>query len=204
MEAMEQTLVKPKPSAAGHYRYQDVIQYLENRYGFDSENASESETHFEKWADAKGYTEKKKDPQGRHRRSSQIWYQEYQDDPEGAACRPKTRSFRLWLYWLGGAFLKRDVPDKPLTLNLELLLGHWDDTVAPVMGEVVSLCRRRITSQVEAIMDAEGLPAEYRARILRDALSEVPVDARIPAFVRPILEYFRQEFGERLVVIFED
>jgi hypothetical protein len=201
---MEATLVKPQPNEEGHYDYRELILYLESRYGFESEDFSESHAHFDKWADAKGYTKRKKDPEGKYRGSSQIWYQEYQDDPAGAACRPPARSLRKWLYWLGGAFLRRDVPDKPLTLNLSLLLGNWDETVAPVMGEVVNLCRLRITNQVESLMDAEELPVEYRARILRDALSEVPVDARIPDFVKPIFEHFRLEFGDRVVVRFEN
>jgi hypothetical protein len=199
---MQQTLAKPQPNTAGQYEYSELIQYLERQYGFVSEDSTESHSHFDKWADAKGYTKRKKDPDGSLRGSSQVWYAEYQDDPTGAACRPTSKSFRLWLYWLGNAFLGRDAPKTPLTLNMGLLLGNWNEEVAPVLQRAVDLCRLRITNCVEGVMEAEGLPPEYRARVLRDALSEAPVDALIPDFALRILEHIRQEFGECPVVVF--
>lgn len=47
--------------------------------------------HFYKWCDKKGYGEK--DGAGKQRGSSQIWYKEYQNDPEGEAACPEVLNF---------------------------------------------------------------------------------------------------------------
>lgn len=49
----------------------------------------ESHNHFNKWADDKGYRKNKKDSDGKDRNSSNIWYQEYMNDPTGDAMRPE-------------------------------------------------------------------------------------------------------------------
>ena len=45
-----------------------------------------SHGHFNQWCDSKGYGNK--DPEGYDRNSSQIWYQEYCESPDGEAARP--------------------------------------------------------------------------------------------------------------------
>jgi hypothetical protein len=43
--------------------------------------------HFNIWCDAKGYGQK--DPEGKDRGSSQIWFKEYKEDPTGDAVCPE-------------------------------------------------------------------------------------------------------------------
>ena len=199
---MKETLAKPEPNEAGQFAYTELIQYLEGKYDFDAEGSADCTSHFEKWADAQGYTERKRDSEGKHRRSSNIWYEEYQSDPAGAASRPPVKSFRRWLYCLGNAFLGVEAPAHPVPLNMGLLLDSWDETVAPVAQQILDMTRNRATSRIESALASEAVPVEYRARLLRDALEMLPVSARIPAYARPILEHIRDEFGEQVVVTF--
>jgi hypothetical protein len=46
-----------------------------------------SDDHFYKWCDSKGYVEK--DPEGKCQGSSQIWFKEYNQAPDGAAACPE-------------------------------------------------------------------------------------------------------------------
>jgi hypothetical protein len=202
---MEQALVKPQPTAEGHYLYSEVIRYLEARYGFRSEDSSESDGHFEKWADARGYTEHKLDPQGNHRRSSTVWYDEYNDDPEGAARRPAARSLRNWICWAQNAFMEYRIPDKPFTLNLGMMVdwGDWDNTVAPVMDMALELTRERAHARISELLEREDVPLNYRERLLREPLRGIPENARIPEFARPVLERMHEEFGARVQLSFQ-
>lgn len=200
---MNETLVKPQPNAAGHYLYKPFIRYLEQKYGFEAE-ASGEDRHFDKWADSRGYTRRKRDPEGQPRGSSRIWFEEYQDDPAGAAAAPKRKSFSRWLCWLGNAFLSPNIPTKPLTLNMSLLLDRWDEIAAPVFQKAVDLGRMRVVNSIQDVVDAEQLPARYQAQMLRQYLEPLPEDAYLPDYVRTILEYAMAEFGDRPVVIFAE
>ncbi len=51
----------------------------------------DSGCHFYKWCDSKGYGNK--DPEGKSRGSSQIWFKEYNQSPEGEASRPEYIDF---------------------------------------------------------------------------------------------------------------
>jgi hypothetical protein len=199
---VNKTLVKPEPNAAGQYQYLAFIRYLEQKYGFKSEGSGQEDSHFDKWADARGYTAHKRDPEGKDRLSSQIWYTEYQNDPHGAAAAPKKKSFHRWLCWLGNAFLSSEQPEKPLTLNMGLMLDRWNDIAAPVFQKAVDLARMRVVNHIGEVMEAEKLPGEYQARVLRQYLEPLPEDARLPDYVRTILEYAQKEFGDWPVVYF--
>ncbi len=85
--------IPPPPVAA--YDYHDSMAYLEEKYKFDSRDFSQCHGHFGKWADAKGY--KGKDPEGKDRNSSQIWYAEYMADPNGDATCPPYEDFWHWM-----------------------------------------------------------------------------------------------------------
>lgn len=201
---MNETLVKPQPTAKGYYLYREFIRYLEQKYGCKAEPAWEKDTHYDNWADARGYTRRKRDPDGNYRGSSRIWFQEYQTDPMGAAIRPKQKSFRLWLCWLGNAFLSPVVPEKPLRLNMNLLLNNWNDIAAPVFQQAVELGRLRMTNKVQEMVDSEQLPAEYQRALELQYLELLPDNAYLPDYVRTILEYARAEFGDMPLVSFAD
>lgn len=70
----------------------EIQDKIEQKLGLDHRrfrNVLGTFEHFNTWADSKGYTADKKDPEGHLRGSSQIWYTEYCEDPQGsAACPP--------------------------------------------------------------------------------------------------------------------
>lgn len=80
------------------YTYEDLEDELRANGVAQPRDVADSSSHFGKWADRKGYTNDTKDPEGKHRGSSQIWYAEYRADPQGeAACPPY---LDLWHWFL--------------------------------------------------------------------------------------------------------
>ena len=60
------------------YKYGEVIDFIEKKYEIDTRDYRKSHNQFGEWCDAKGYG--MKDPEGKDRHSSQIWYAEYTSD----------------------------------------------------------------------------------------------------------------------------
>lgn len=77
------------------YDYDEVIRFIESKYKIKVRDFADSSSHFNKWANKKGY--KGKDPAGKDRGSSQIWYAEYKKDPEGYAVCPPYQDFWHWI-----------------------------------------------------------------------------------------------------------
>ena len=75
------------------YDYNTIIKYLEKKYDFQSRDYAKKFSYFHNWAKAKGYTDGKLDPDGKNLGSSQIWFAEFQDDPDGAAKQPPYQDF---------------------------------------------------------------------------------------------------------------
>ena len=77
--------------------YDELEQHVWERHQIVLRDVRDSDSHFGQWADKKGYTINKKDPQGKYRSSSQIWWSEYMTDPEGNDTRPPYLDFWHWL-----------------------------------------------------------------------------------------------------------
>lgn len=63
--------------------------------GKDAMDWAASHDHFELWKNQKGYGDT--DPEGKHWRSSQVWYREYKECPSGDLVRPQFQNFWHWL-----------------------------------------------------------------------------------------------------------
>lgn len=94
MKPQEQTFEHTE-SAKG-YDIFEVIDFIKEKYGIDGYDFYGSREHFGKWADKKGYKDKDKDAQGNTRNSSQIWYAEYVNDPQGEAVCPPYKDVIEW------------------------------------------------------------------------------------------------------------
>lgn len=69
------------------YDVHDVMNYIDAKYGSDCYDVFGSGKHFDAWCDAQGYGQK--DPEGKKRSHSNIWFAEYQKNPDGQAkCPP--------------------------------------------------------------------------------------------------------------------
>ena len=84
------------------YDFSDLQHELKAR-GIDVYDVFKRCGSFDKWCEQKGYG--KKDPEGKHRGSSQIWYAEYQRDPDGACKEPPQAN--LWHFFLDAFEKKR-------------------------------------------------------------------------------------------------
>ena len=183
-------LNRPQPNEQGVFQYAEVMNYLEKKYGFDQYNVNQAKDNFEQWCKRKGYLKLKKDPEGKHYRSSQIWFNEYCEDPDGLAACPKEQNF--W-HWLIGVFgLDTVKGDKPFALNVQLLLERYDTDLAPLLQKLFDAQQERINAAIESTV-----PPEYRRRaLLQNQLSP----AAMPEFARKILEYIHTEFGPQLLL----
>ncbi len=81
----------------------------------------ESHGHFNKWCDSKGYG--KKDPEGKDRNSSQIWYGEYQEAADGVVARPPY--YDLWHVALKSVVPNNMCNDSIVTM---VAIEDYDDT----------------------------------------------------------------------------
>lgn len=74
--------IKNNPMTETFYDFMDMCQEITKILGYNPRNCGKHfypETgSFDEWCDSKKYG--KKDPEGKHRNSSQIWYSEYKKD----------------------------------------------------------------------------------------------------------------------------
>lgn len=75
--------------------FSDLLTAISARTGKSINDYNKSGSHFDKWARRKGY--RGKDPEGKATGSSQIWFSEYRNDPDGEAKRPLYQNF--WHVW---------------------------------------------------------------------------------------------------------
>lgn len=79
-----------------YYTYSELAKEVCQLLGRNIRDYDQSLSHFGRWCDATGRGET--DPEGKHRNSSQIWYAEYHNDPNGQRVQPVYRDF--WHWWL--------------------------------------------------------------------------------------------------------
>lgn len=188
-------LEKPEP-ANGVFSYDTVIAYLENRYGFNQHNFSMNEhLHYDNWCDARGYTNRKKDPEGKHRSSSQIWFAEYRNDPEGLDKEPPVEDFWHWLLDFLGA--DKVFAKVPFQLPVGRMFDSWDTDVAPIMQVLYDKQNAAIIAGIERTVT----DPEIRKQVLQ---TFKPKSATLPVYVKSILGYMRAEFGEILQITVPD
>ncbi len=73
----------------------DLNVIFKKKHRIDLYDVYRSGKHFDKWHKAKELP--KLDPDGNPLASSQIWFREYEEDPEGSASRPPYFNFWHWL-----------------------------------------------------------------------------------------------------------
>lgn len=188
---MQAQAVLDKPKAVrGVLKYDEAIKYLETKYDFDQYNYSKHDGRdYDRWCDAKGYTERKKDPQGKHRSSSQIWFTEYRKDPNGMAKEPPKENFWHWMLSIIGIDAVKTT--KPFVLPVGRLLDIYDAELAPLLQKHYD---KNYETMVALIKEQVSDPDLQFA-----ALQDYPrMDAKIPAYARQVLNYMREEFGEVL------
>lgn len=77
------------------YGYHELFEYLQEKFGIDVNDFADSHGHFYVWCDSRGYGEK--DPEGKARGSSNIWFAEYQKASDGEKICPPYQNFTHWL-----------------------------------------------------------------------------------------------------------
>lgn len=77
------------------YDFSDLVRDLKEQ-GIDAYDVFQRHRSFDDWCNRQGYGQK--DPVGKHRGSSQVWFAEYQADPLGAGSEPPHAN--LWHFFL--------------------------------------------------------------------------------------------------------
>lgn len=94
--------------------FSDLLTAITARTGKRIDNYNESSSaHFENWARKKGY--RGKDPEGKDIGSSQIWFAEYRNDPDGEDKCPLYQNF--WHVWRAFAKFKSVGGSKKLVIS---------------------------------------------------------------------------------------
>jgi hypothetical protein len=177
----KQPPVKPQPDADGHFDLLQMVEYLRLKYRFEPNDLARSDNHFENWCRRKGY--KSRDPEGKHRRSSQMWYAEYCEDPKGGPTRPARESI---FEWIAKVVCKGDQNIKQFVLNIRYYLDLYDIVDAPAKQTEAE----RINAMYKAYT-AMVVPPEMK-KFLEKQL--VP-DAKLSQAVRKVLKHILEEFG---------
>jgi hypothetical protein len=87
---MKSKIIEIKPQTIEVYDWYDIQNEICKLMGITKEefrDLKKSNQHFQIWCDSKGYG--KKDPEGKDRNASQIWFKEYTKSPDGEAARPE-------------------------------------------------------------------------------------------------------------------
>lgn len=87
---------KPEKYTLEFYDYSEIQEYIEKKYAVKTRDYARKWEHSSEWHRKKGHVGKL-DPEGKTLGSSQIWFREYQEDPEGAAKEPPYLDFWHWL-----------------------------------------------------------------------------------------------------------
>lgn len=122
------TLSKPKAKTRKALDWSECTAFIENKYKIQTRDFAKSHAQFGDWCDAKGYGSK--DPEGKDRGSSQIWFAEFQADIK--AGKIEDRPYRDFWHWL------IDVADvqRGGTLELDAEMG---DGAEPWQKEILAL-----------------------------------------------------------------
>lgn len=72
--------------------FNKLAEIFKKQHRIDLYDVYRAGNHFDKWHRSKGYPIR--DEQGKHKNSSQIWFKEYQRDPEGVISSPAF--FNFW------------------------------------------------------------------------------------------------------------
>lgn len=120
------------------YDYHELFEYLQEKFDIDVNDFAGSCQHFYTWCDSRGYGEK--DPEGKRRGASNIWFAEYQKAPDGEKKCPPYLDFTHWLadqYEMGNGdyftidvsyHLNRKIPDFVRTI-LTYLRDEFGDEI---------------------------------------------------------------------------
>ncbi len=87
---MKSKTIEIKPQTIQVYNWYDIQNEICKVMGIKREqfrDLKNRHSHFNTWCDAKGYG--LKDPKGKDRGSSQVWYKEYTESPDGSAVQPE-------------------------------------------------------------------------------------------------------------------
>ncbi|UOL48660.1 hypothetical protein [Pseudomonas phage Astolliot] len=128
-----------------------LFEQIEKLSGKHPSDWEESMDHFTKWHAAKGYPEN--DSEGKHFRSSQIWYAEYKADPMGNGLRPPYKNFWHWLL----DEIKREIPEnRTIVLDIDQLLEIVKRRNGLPNVELHDLTARAIAGIIQAAKQSDG------------------------------------------------
>ena len=133
---------KPAPVEDSIYDIHEVIEYIGKKYKINPYDFYDSSLHFNSWCDAQGYG--KKDPQGKDRNSSQIWFQAYQTDPQGNKMCPPYEDF--WKYFIDWY--------SPQTNELIIfdVKEHLSHTNSKMMTKMLNLIELEFGNEIECML----------------------------------------------------
>lgn len=183
--AIENEPGKPIP-VKGVLKYDEVIAFLEAKYGFNQYNVSNDDgRHFERWYTAKGLT---REQVNANIKSSQDYFRQYSDDPEGLDKEPEKQNFWHWiLFHVGMEEMRRK---KPFVFEVGKVLDNHDTDVAPQQQVAMDAQRELILATLNRFT-----PAEFAKGWLQQ---NKPKKATLPAYVSKVLGHMRSEFGDTL------
>lgn len=176
---------KPVP-VRGVLKYDDVIAFLEAKYGFNQYNVSNYDgKHFERWYTAKGLT---REQVNATIKTSQDYFKQYSDDPAGLDKEPENQNFWHWiLFHVGLDEMRRK---KPFIFEVGKVLDSYDNDVAPQQQLVMDAHRELMLATLNRFA-----PAEFAKGWVQQ---NKPKKATLPDYVVKVLGYMRSEFGDTL------
>jgi hypothetical protein len=178
------TSAKPTQDAQGRYRYSAAIQFLEDKYGFDSYDFNRTKNHFSNWAAARGQTLGALGPATRA-----TLFERYTHAPDGERARPESENFWHWMLDLVSPPGQATKLPSTFRLNVPKVLATYDSDVAPAREAQGAA----LSAMVGSVMNL--IPEDMRETAQRQY---APKSHKLQPFIRTILGYFEAEFGPNM------
>jgi len=87
---------KPEQRTLMYYDYSEIVEYIEEKYSIKTRDYAGLWKHSGDWHRKRGHVGKL-DPEGKNLGSSQIWFKEYKEAPDGKAIEPPYEDFWHWM-----------------------------------------------------------------------------------------------------------
>lgn len=184
-------LAKPEPAAkGGRISYNAMMAYLEQKYGFNSQDFFNRHDYYYVWCAKHG---EKKYP--KEVSEQQRIFREFNEAPDGAAIEPEYANFWHWMLDLqrgdSGVFKSMTA----MSLNIPKTLANYDN-------------ENRARQEAENAKMQAGLAIALA--LIPDNLRQIaiqqykPKEAGLRPFVKTILGYIQAEFGDVVKLKFKD
>jgi hypothetical protein len=127
----------------GMYDLHEVLDYIEKKYKIPVYDFHGYRSHFDNWCDNQGF--RKKDPMGKDRNKSKIWYNTYCESPSGERMCPKLDDF--WNYFFNIA--------QPQENEKFLFSVETRDSWPTVMNNIMMMIKNDFGEEFDAFL-SEG------------------------------------------------